>query len=124
MKMRRWLLALFVFTMILLAIVGLIKVNIINTRALSPLGTTNDNYEMVKEEFGEDFSDFIKDSSPIKIYVDDSKETLVKINDKDYIIKSESSIVTVIKNIFGGVFDFFAGIKGGIDDFSNELNGN
>lgn len=108
--------------MISIAIVGLIKINIINTKALSPLGTTNDNYKMVKEEFGEEFSDFIKDNSAVKIYADEDEETLVRIKDKDFKIKEESDLVTGIKSALTGTYDFFIGIKDGIDDFSNKLN--
>lgn len=34
---------------------GLIKINIINTKTLSPLGNSKENYEIVSEEFGEVF---------------------------------------------------------------------
>ena len=41
--------------------VGIIKVDIINTKCLSPLGNTNENYELISKEFGDDFSNFIKE---------------------------------------------------------------
>lgn len=45
----------------------------INTKALSPLGNTNENYKLVSNEFGEDFSNFIKDNSFLKIYKESEK---------------------------------------------------
>lgn len=87
------------------ALTCLIKINIINTKALSPLGNTNDNYELVSEEFGEDFSNFIQDKSPIKIYVKEGEETMVRLGDKDFIIKSTSSLVDYIKNTFTNLKD-------------------
>ncbi|MGG7176536.1 hypothetical protein ACQPU1_03010 [Clostridium paraputrificum] len=102
--------------------IGMIKINIINTRALSPLGNTKDNYEMVNEEFGEDFSRFIRDNSPVKIYVDKSTETLVRVGDKDFRIKDESELVSGVKFVFSKVGNFFVGIKEGIDDITTEIN--
>ena len=52
-----------IFAVILL-IVGFVKINIINTESLSPLGNTDDNFKVVSEEFGEDFQEFIKDNMP------------------------------------------------------------
>ena len=87
--------------------IGLIKINIINTKALSPLGRTNDNYEMIKEEFGEEFSNFIKDNAQVKIYTEEGKETLVKIGNQDFRIKDESKLISGIKYLFYKIRDFF-----------------
>ena len=35
-------------------IASFVKINIINTKILSPLGNTNSNFDLVTEEFGED----------------------------------------------------------------------
>lgn len=53
--------------------IGIIKIDMINTKALSPLGNTNENYKLVSNEFGEDFSNFIKDNSFLKIYKESEK---------------------------------------------------
>ena len=102
--------------------IGLIKINIINTKALSPLGRTNDNYEMIKEEFGEEFSNFIKDNAKVKIYTEEGKETLVKIGDQDFRIKDESKLVSSFKYLISNVVDFFGGIKNQIDTITTEIN--
>ena len=52
---------------VILLIIGFVKINIVNTESLSPLGTTDDNFKVVSTEFGEDFQDFILDKSPVKI---------------------------------------------------------
>ena len=41
----------------LLILIGFVQINIVNTRALSPIGNGEDNYQLVKEEFGEDFEE-------------------------------------------------------------------
>ena len=46
--------------LLILVAIGAIKINIINTKSLSPLGNSDDNFNLVSEEFGEDFSEFIK----------------------------------------------------------------
>lgn len=81
---------------------GIISINIKNTNALSPLGNTNENYQLVSEEFGEDFSNFIKDNSFLKIYKEDS-DILVRIGENNFRISNESNITkhaeTIINNI-------------------------
>ena len=47
----------------IMVMIGCIIVNIKNTEALSPFGNTIDNYQIVTKEFGEDFSEFIKDKA-------------------------------------------------------------
>ena len=76
---KKVLIGILVFFIIL--IVGFIQINVINTKALSPIGNGEDNYELVKEEFGEDFEEFIKDNSEIKIYTpnDEIESTTIKI---------------------------------------------
>ncbi|NME82950.1 hypothetical protein [Clostridium sp. SM-530-WT-3G] len=80
------------------ACAGLIKINIINTRALSPIGNGKENYEIVSEEFGEDFSKFIKDNSVLKIYCNKGEDILVRIKENDFKIKSKLSFIDDFKN--------------------------
>ena len=78
---------------------GIIYINIINTKTLSPLGNTKQNYEMVSEKFGEDFDNFIKDNSYLKIYNDsEDGKILVKLGDKEFKISSESEIFEYLKS--------------------------
>ena len=44
---------------VILLIIGFVKINIVNTESLSPLGTTDDNFKVVSTEFGEDFQEFM-----------------------------------------------------------------
>lgn len=84
-----------------IVIAQLIKINIINTKALSPVGNTDDNKKLVNTEFGEDFNSFIQDNSNIKIYDnEDEKGYLVTINDNKIRIKEESYLVNIIKKGF------------------------
>ncbi|WP_294157106.1 hypothetical protein [uncultured Clostridium sp.] len=82
-----------------IVIFGLIHINIINTKALSPLGNTKQNYELVSEKFGNDFANFIKDNSFVKIYLDcDDGKILVRLGDEEFKITSESQIVEYLKD--------------------------
>ncbi len=65
-------------------IISVIKINIINTEILSPVGNFQDNFNKINEEFGEDFSEFIMDKSPVKIYLGEEGDSsaTVKINKK------------------------------------------
>lgn len=80
-------------------IVGLIKIDIINTKALSPLGNTNENYKLVSKEFGKDFSNFIKDNSFLKIYKEQEKDVLVRLGNSDFKIQNESSFIKKIEEL-------------------------
>lgn len=68
LNLKKFLVSISLFTLFSLGCIGLIKINMINTKALSPLGNTKSNYKLVNEEFGDDFSQFIQDNAEIKIY--------------------------------------------------------
>lgn len=68
LKLKKFLVSISLFILFSLGCIGLIKINMINTKALSPLGNTKSNYKLVNEEFGDDFSEFIQDNAEIKIY--------------------------------------------------------
>jgi len=116
LKKTRILKIVFMFFIIAFVLIGLIRINIINTKALSPLGDTNENYEKIKQELGEDFSDFIKDNAAVKIYNEDSKDTILRVWDKDFTIKEESNISSVVSNISEKIGSLFSGIKDKIDN--------
>ena len=107
MRKKKVFKTIFLIVLFCVTLIGLIKVNILNTKALSPLGNTNDNYKLVSEEFGEDFSNFIQDKSPVKIYVEEDVETMVRLGEKDFIIKSESNLINFAKGVFSKVEDLF-----------------
>ena len=81
------------------AILNLVKINIINTKALSPVGNTDDNKKIVNSEFGDEFKSFIQDNSNIKIYEETNGEYLVTINDNKIRIKEESSLLKGTKKV-------------------------
>lgn len=91
------------FLILFLVLAGIIKIDVINTKALSPLGNTNENYELVSEKFGEDFSNFIKDNSFLKIYKESEKDILVRVGDSNFKIKNESALITKIEEIFKNI---------------------
>lgn len=85
--------------MVLLVIVCLIHINIVNTKTLSPLGNTKQNYALVSEKFGDDFANFIKDNSILKIYEDpENKKVLVRLGDTEFKISSESELIKYIQS--------------------------
>lgn len=111
-----------IFAVILL-IIGFVKINIINTESLSPLGNTNDNFKVVSEEFGEDFQEFIKDNSMVKIYVGEKNDGLatVKIYNKEIKLTSDNLFMNTIKKVREYVDNAFINIKDKINK-STETN--
>ncbi|MFR4229366.1 hypothetical protein [Clostridium sp.] len=86
---------------IILLIIGFVEINIINTESLSPLGTTEDNFKVVSDEFGEDFQEFIMDKSPIKIYVGEKNDGMatVKFYNKYINLTNNNFIMNFIKDL-------------------------
>ena len=86
---------------IILLIIGFVEVNIINTESLSPVGTTEDNFKVVSDEFGEDFQEFIMDKSPIKIYVGEKNDGMatVKFYNKYINLTNNNFIMNFIKDL-------------------------
>ncbi len=86
---------------IILLIIVFVEVNIINTESLSPLGTTEDNFKVVSDEFGEDFQEFIMDKSPIKIYVGEKNDGMatVKFYNKYINLTNNNFIMNFIKDL-------------------------
>lgn len=98
---------------VILLIIGFVKINIINTESLSPLGNTDDNFKVVSEEFGEDFQEFIKDNSTVKIYVGEKNDGLatVKIYNKEVKLTSDNLFMNIIKTVGKYVNNAFINIK-------------
>lgn len=89
----------------IMTVIGFIQINIINTKALSPVGNGEDNYELVKEEFGADFEEFIRDNAEVKIYTpsENNDNTTIKIINKEYILNMNNKITENFYNM-GGFF--------------------
>ena len=84
----------------IMVMVGCIIVNIKNTEALSPFGNTIDNYQIVTKEFGEYFSEFIKDKANIKIYLNKEEDTAqVQIGKKEIKFTKNNIFITKTKSI-------------------------
>ena len=95
--LKKWIIPTILFIMVM---VGCIIVNIKNTEALSPFGNTIDNYQIVTKEFGEDFSEFIKDKANIKIYVNKEEDTAqVQIGKNEIKFTKNNIFITKIKSI-------------------------
>jgi hypothetical protein len=88
------------FLILFFILIGIIKIDMINTKALSPLGNTTENYKIVSDEFGEDFSNFIKDNSFLKIYKESEKDILVKVGEYDFRINNQSIFTKKIEELF------------------------
>jgi hypothetical protein len=83
--------------------IGIIRIDVINTQALSPLGNTNENYKLVSDEFGEEFSNFIKDNSFLKIYNEAGQGVLVRLGNSDFIIKDQSIYIKKLQEILKNI---------------------
>lgn len=102
----------------LMVFIGFIQINIINTKALSPVGNGEDNYELVKEEFGEDFEEFIRDDAEVKIYTSqlENDSTIIKIEDKEFKVSTDNVVTEKIYMVGSKIYSGFNSIK-------NKING-
>lgn len=91
--------------------VGIIKVDLINTQCLSPLGNTNENYEMISKEFGSDFSNFIKDNSFLKIYKENGSCILIRLGNEDFKINDKSSLVEKAEDLIKSIGNKIDGVR-------------
>lgn len=88
-------------------IIGLIKINMINSKTLSPLNENYDDYDIEEKELFNDYEDFINDNSLIKLYKKKSGDILIKINNSNYIIRHNLSMKRAVKNIFNKIEELF-----------------
>jgi len=108
---------------LIMVVLGFIQINIINTKALSPVGNGEDNYELVKEEFGKDFEEFIKDDAEVKIYTpnDEIENTTVRVYSKEFIINMNNKITEKFYDLGGFLYN---GISSIMDKVSGKINNN
>lgn len=119
-KKRIKLITSFFIVISFITIVSLVNINMINTKALSPIGNTYDNFKLVSSEFGEDFTGFIQDNSNIKIY-EDNGEFIVSLNNKKIKIKEESKIINGIKSIILSIGNGFSKLFSMIEKFTTKI---
>lgn len=113
---------------IILLIIGFVEVNIINTESLSPLGTTEDNFKVVSDEFGEDFQEFIMDKSPIKIYVGEKNDGMatvkfynkyINLTNNNFIMNFINDLATYTNKAYINIRDKISGITKNNKENSN-----
>lgn len=106
---------------------GFIKINIINTKALSPTGDGESNYELISQEFGEDFQEFIKDNSEVKIYPGEGsiENTIIRIKDKEFIINTNhiifEKVMFITKKIVNNIIETKDSISSKIKNFAKKI---
>ena len=111
---------------VILLIIGFVKINIVNTESLSPLGTTDDNFKVVSTEFGEDFQEFIMDKSPVKIYVGEENDGLatVKVYDKSINLTNNNFLINSIKTLGSYISNTCSSLKDKIIKITKTKNEN
>lgn len=111
---------------ILIIVSGFFVVNSVNTRALSPIGNSEDNYDMVSEEFGEDFEEFIRDEAVIKVYTGEEGigDETIKVSDTEIRIKNENIFVKGILNVTNKIVDAFGNVKDELYRGFEDIKGN
>ncbi|WP_343008990.1 hypothetical protein [Clostridium celatum] len=109
--------------LLILIAIGAIKINIINTKSLSPLGNSDDNFNLVSEEFGEDFQEFIMDKSAIKIYTGEENDNLamVKVFNKEINLTMDNIFLKKLKPVFNYIEKTVSNIK---DKFNEKRKNN
>lgn len=111
---------------LIMVLVGFIQINVLNTKALSPVGNGEDNYELVKEEFGKDFEEFIRDNAEVKIYTPNGEieNTTVRINSKEFIININNKITEKFYDLGGFLYNGFNSILNKVKGKSNDSEEN
>lgn len=111
---------------VILLIIGFVKINIVNTESLSPLGTTDDNFKVVSTEFGEDFQEFIMDKSPVKIYVGEKNDGLatVKVYVKSINLSNNNFLINSIKTLGSYISNTCSSLKDKIIKITKTKNEN
>lgn len=102
--------------------IGFIKINILNTKAMSPIGNTENNYEIASDTYGEEFKSFIKDNALVKIY--NGEDTTFKVGEVEFRIRKENPILIKAMEIGQWVNDSVKNTYSKIFGNENKENGN
>ena len=115
-----------IIVLIIFVIAGFVRINMINTKALSPLGTTEDNFSLVSETFGEEFEEFIMDKSSVKIYNGDEADELatIKILDKEINLTKNNIFFKAIDSIVNFTNKTIVNIRGKFNEITKNKNDN
>lgn len=112
--------------LMILACIGFVKINIVNTKSLSPLGNADDNFSLVSETFGEDFEEFIKDKSVIKIYPSEEEQgdelATVKISDKEINLTKRNIFLNALEPFFSFIKKGTYNVKEKFNDIKDKFN--
>lgn len=109
--------------LLIFMIMAAVKINIINTKSLSPLGNSDDNFNLVSQEFGEDFQEFIMDKSPVKIYTGEKNDNLamVKVFNREINLTMDNVFLRKLKPVFNYIGKTVSNIK---DNFNEKRKNN
>ncbi|MBL4932981.1 MULTISPECIES: hypothetical protein [Clostridium] len=86
---------------------GIIKINIINTKAFSEKNNNLQgvNFDNIKDDFGKEFSNFILDKAILKIHQVDGGKYILEINGQEYKLKGNFNFVNSIKSNIDGAYE-------------------
>lgn len=107
MKIKKVIIVISLIIIFIITLIGLAKINIVNSKTLSPLINNYEEYNIEEKELYESYSDFIKDETLLKIYNKKNGDILVRVGEKDYVIKDNLTFKQVIKNIFSKIGELF-----------------
>ena len=112
-----------IVAIVIIIIIGFTQINIINTKALSPIGNTEDNYELVSAEFGEDFTAFIKDNAEVKIYTaDGERDGSIRVKDNEFRLKKDNQFINLVSTTGTKIKEAFLSVKGKVDNKIEDIN--
>lgn len=110
MKFRRNIRIVSLLLILIAVLVGLVKVNMVNSKILSPLNNNYNNLDLDEKKLYEKYSDFIKDNTYLKIYKESNRKYLIKLGKNDYIVDTGLGIKGTTKNIFNKIEELFKGL--------------
>ncbi len=101
----------------IIAVVGCIKINIINTSDLSPLGNKENDFLGLQEDFGEEYSKFMEDKANVKIYIDEDKDSAkVSLGSSDLRLTKDNPFINIVKPVFSYIDTTIENIKDKFDE--------
>lgn len=107
MKIKKYLIGISFTLITLTVIICLIKINMINSKTLSPLSHDYTNLSKDEEELLDNYKSFITDKTYVKIYQESDGDILVKLGDESYILRRNITLKEFGKNIFDKIEEIF-----------------
>lgn len=107
MKFKKYLISISFTLITIIVIICLIRINMINSKTLSPLSYDYKNLNKDEEELLDEYKSFITDKTYVKIYQESNGDILIKLGDESYILRRNITLKEFGENIFDKIEEIF-----------------